>query len=211
MSHLSLKFTLDQLEKAKEKLNSITVPIKIGTTVYDVSSIEKTKKSPKSDFHFLDIKGNEIVWISHKDGKRASDFQQWSGITEPSIIADDEVKNFVATIKLVFPLGIDKGVTVARKIANDNLKMKSVYGVNYGKSFGQQNVTLVMQGPIDIHPAGKYYKISANHVLLNGDDSREDYEPALMAMYKSDRSQFNVKNARFAIYPIGGRRINDWI
>ena len=33
----------------------------------------------------------------------------------------------------------------------------------------------------------------------------------MVAMYRGDRSQFGIEHARFAIYPKGGRIINDWI
>ena len=63
---------------------------------------------------------------------------------------DSEVQDFITSVKLIFPRGIDKGMTVGCTIVNNNLKMRSVYGVEYGGAFGRQNVTVVMQGPIDI-------------------------------------------------------------
>ncbi len=206
-----IKSTVVQLQEAKTKIASGIVPIVIGSGTYEVTSIQKTPGSPKSDFHFINQMNREIVWISHKDGKKAIDFQQWSGMTESGIEDEKEVQDFITAVKLIYPLGIDQGKTVARKIHEKNLRLKSVYGVGYGGPYGKQNVTLVAQGPIDIKASGKYYKICSNHVLVNGEDPKGDYEPVMMAMYKGDRSQFGVKGARFTIQPIGSRKINDFI
>lgn len=206
-----LKGTIAQIQEVKSNLTSSYIPMKIGNQLYDVSGIQKTQGSPKSDFHFVDLTNKEIVWISHKDGKKATDFQQWSGMTEKGIIEDKEIKDFIESVKIVYPLGIDKGITVGRTIENKALRMKAVYGIDYGSTFGKQNVTMVAQGPIDITKSGSYYRVCSNHVLLNGEEPKNDYEPIMVAMFRSDRSQFGVNNARFAIYPKGGRIINDYL
>lgn len=206
-----IKSTVNQLQEAKSKLASGIVPIKIGGETYEVSTIQKTPGSLKSDFHFINQMNREIVWVSHKDGKKAIDFQQWSGMTESAIEEEKEVQDFIASVKLIYPLGIDQGKTVARKIESKTLRLKSVYGVGYGGPYGKQNVTLVAQGPIDIKSEGRYYKICSNHVMLNGEDPKGDFEPVMMAVYKGDRSQYGVKGARFTIQPLGSRKINDFI
>lgn len=206
-----IKNTVAQIQEAKAELASGIIPMKIGSDIYEVAAIQKTKGSPKSDFHFLDPNNREIVWISHKDGKRPDDFQQWSGMTERGIIDESEIKDFIASVKVLFPRGIDRGTTVARKIESKELRMKSVYGVNYGSPYGPQNVTVVAQGPIDIRTTGKYYTVCSNHVLKNGEEAEGDYFPTMMATYKGDRDQFGVKGARFTIQPYKSRRINDEI
>ena len=80
-----IKSTVGQLQKAKSELASAIVPIRVHSNIYNVIGIEKTPGSPKSDFHFVDDMQREIVWISHKDGKRPIDFQQWSGMTEKEL------------------------------------------------------------------------------------------------------------------------------
>jgi hypothetical protein len=63
-----------QLEGIKTKIVSPTVPIRIGNKTFDVLEIMTTPGVPKSDFHFTDIHGKEIVWCSHKDGKKPIHF-----------------------------------------------------------------------------------------------------------------------------------------
>ncbi len=206
-----IKQTQEELISIKGKILSATVPIKAGNGMYQVSAIAKTPGTMKSDFNFVDIKDNPILWISHKDGKKPTDFQQWSGMTESGIKEDPEVQDFFKAVRAMFPLGMDRATTVARQIHNNTLKKKAVYGINYGGSYGPQNVTMVAQGNIDIKKDGMYYAIQANHILYNGDDITEDYLPVLSATYRGDRSQEGVKGARFTIQPIASRKINAWI
>ena len=89
--------------------------------MFDVFS---TPGTPKSDFHLVDINGNEIVWISHKDGKTAKDFQQWGGISqakEPSVYSNEEVQTFVKDLKTAYPNGLPRETTLFRKIKNKQL------------------------------------------------------------------------------------------
>ena len=38
-----------------------------------------------------------------------------------------------------------------------------------------------------------------------------EFEPVLMALYKGDRSNFGVTGARFAIQPMGSRKITQMV
>ncbi len=207
-----VQIELKQIESFNATLDNYkVVPIEIGNKQYEVLELQKTPGIPKSDFHFINAMKKEIVWISHKDGKRAFDFQQYSGVSERGIHEDKEVKDFIETVKQKFPKGIDRATTVARKISNNKIKMRSIYGVDYGGSFGKQNVTLLTQGDLKLEKVGDHFKIDAFHVHLNGDDLLGEYEPVLMCSYKGDRDQEGVKGARFTISPIKARKINDWI
>ena len=55
------------------------VKVKVGKNNYKVTSVIKTKGFKKSDFSFVDTKGKEVGFISHKDGTTPKGFQQWSG------------------------------------------------------------------------------------------------------------------------------------
>lgn len=198
---------MDQIKN----FNKITIPLKIDNKIYHISDIFKTPGTPKSDFHFVNDNNEETVWISHKYGRKASDFQQWGGVTEKEILVEKETQDFINTVQSKFPNGITRATTIARKITNDNLKMKSIYGIDYGKEFGRQNVQLVIQGNMELHANNGYYSVNATSVHVNGDPMIKDYEPALMCTYRSDRKQFNIPYARFTISPIGGRKITELI
>ena len=60
-------------------------------------------------------------------------------------------------------------------------------------------------------PQGSLMGPFTYNVHLNGDELKGDFEPILTSIYKGDRDQFGIKGARFSIYPLGGRKINEFI
>lgn len=200
-----------QIEEIKKETASATVDFKIANKVYKAAGAASTYGTPKSDFHLVDNDGKEIVWISHKDGRTPKDFQQWGGMTERGIQNNAEVQDFIKTVHEKFGSQIPRATTVARKIKNKDLKNRSVYGINYGSQLGQQNVSILIQGPVKVIKKGRYYEFSSNHIHFNGDSITGGFQPVLMAMYKGDRNQFGVRGARFAIQPLESRKITEFI
>jgi hypothetical protein len=207
---IELSNLIEKINYEKAKISSATIQIKIGNRIYDVFGAETTKGTPKSDFHLIDINGDPIVWISHKDGKTPKDFQQWGGISqarEPIIFNHTETQSFIKDLKESFPSGLPRATTVYRKIKDKKLKMFSVYGNKFGNKFGEQNVTILLQGPVSLQKNGKYYTFKSNNIHLNGESVDADgFEPVLMAIYKGDRSDVGVKGTRIVISPINSRR-----
>lgn len=204
----------NQIEQARIKEGSVEIPIKIGTKTYMVMGVVSTPGTPKSDFHLVDKDNNEVAWISHKDGSRAKDFQQWGGLSqskEPKLFNHSETTSFVAEVHKVYPNGLPNATTVYRKIKDAKLKMMSVYGNEYGGKFSRQNTTLMLQGDVKLSKKGQSYTITATHTHLNGDDMTGDYEPVYMAIYKGDRSDFGIKGTRVVIAPFGSRKVTSEI
>ena len=200
----------DQLNDIKKKTKLPYVLIKVKTKTHKIVKAESTAGTPKSDFHLVNEKGEDCVWLSHKDGKAAKDFQQWGGISErkePLIFNNKETQKFITDLKAVYPNGLPAATTLYRHIKNDHLKMLSVYGNAYGSALGEQNVSMLLQGPPVIQKSGSSYILTANHVHFNGDSVDGDgYDPVLMAIYKGDRSDAGVKGTRIVISPVGGRK-----
>jgi hypothetical protein len=193
------------------KKNNGPITIKCGKKTYsDIVGVEKTSGTPKSDFHLINNKGEAVIWISHKDGSTAKDFQQWGGISErkePKIFNHPETQKFISDLKRVYPKGLPPATTVYRHIKDVTLKYYSVYGNMYGDKLGEQNVTILLQGPPGLKKVGKNYELTANHVHFNGDSVDGDgFDPVLMAIYKGDRSDAGVKGTRIVISPVGGRK-----
>ena len=193
------------MNEIRKKTGKAFVPIKIKSKVYEVYEIEKTKGTPKSDFHFLDKEGKPIVWLSHKDGNKASDFQQWGGISKivPHVHSHKETKSFIEDLKEKFPDGLPKAANIVKDIKDKVLKKQAVYGDNYrqGSSrFDENNVQLVLQGPVKLVSQGSNYVLKANHVNSNGEDMKGDYDPTFTAQYRSDRGA-PVPNTRASIWP----------
>lgn len=198
-----------QIQDELETSGMIELPIKIGHKIYNVAGAATTPGTPKSDFHLLDKNGKEVVWISHKDGSTAKDFQQWGGMSprvEPKIANHPESKKFVEDVRTMFGDKMPRATTVSRLIKDVKLANLSVFGNQYGKAFGRQNTTMVLQGPVKLKKKGNEYIITSNHTIINGDEITGGYKPAFMAIYKGDRDDFGIKGARFAIQPIASRK-----
>ena len=205
-----LESLINQIDAAKAAEASTTIKVKVAGKTYKVFTAVSTPGTPKSDFHLVDENGKEVVWISHKDGKTAKDFQQWGGISqtkEPTVFKHKETQKFVEDLKKMYPDGLPRATTLYRKIKDKHLKMLSVYGNAYGGALGRQNTSILLQGPVKLVKKGANYELSANHVHFNGDSVDADgFEPVLMAIYKGDRSDAGVKGTRIVISPIGGRK-----
>ena len=184
------------------KINNIIVP--------GIVDVQSTPGTPKSDFHLIDVNGNEVVWISHKAGSKPTHFQQWGGISEKrehKIHNHPEVQQFINDVKILKPYGLSSKQVFRRKIKDDDLKLCSLYGNKYGLgSCGIQNVSVLAQGIIRLKQCNDYFELDAHHLHFNGDSlSNTSYEPTLMVIYKSDRSDCGIKNGRMGIVPFGGR------
>lgn len=204
-----------QIDNAKTKERAATVKIKVGSKTYDIFDAATTKGTPKSDFHLLDVNLKECVWISHKDGKNEKAFQQWGGMSqkhEPEIYAHPETQKFINDLRGLYPKEMPPAMTVVRFIKDPKLKQMAVYGNQFGKMFGKQNVNILLQGEIKLKKSGSNYTLNANHVHLNGQMMNGPYEPVFMATYKgAARADFQIQGARVTISPIGCRKVNEVI
>lgn len=207
---MALKQLRADINNKKEEIGKSTIPIKIGNKVYEVYDVQSTPGTPKSDFHLVDINGKEIVWISHKDGTKVTHFQQWGGTSsriEPQIASHKETQEFVNKLKSIFPKGlIPKSPSYFRRIKDEKLKMMSIYGKDFGKNMGRQNVTLVVQGNLSLRKISNYYEINAQHYHVNGERITNEYEAVFMTRLSSDRGDFGIKGLRLFIAPIGSRK-----
>ena len=208
-----IKFVREQLEKIKEKIGSDFVKLRVGNNTYEVTEVEKTPgfPEPKSDMNFIGRNGVRLGFCSLKDGVTAAAIQQWGGASvrfEPIIAAHPEVQAFVKTAKEMFPTEIPQGTTVAREISDQKLRMKAIYGSGYGGSFGVNNVNVLLQGTVRINAISfTEYKITGSAMThSNGSTLPAEYQPVLMAIYKGDRSDYGIKNARINLYSKSGRK-----
>jgi hypothetical protein len=101
----------------------------------------------KADFVGITNKGQEICFISYKKGSNAEDFQQYGGITERSGIFDvPEAAKFrkdVVDQLSKEPLGNE---VLYRPITDNRLKNKAIFGSQYGRRVGVDNVSFLAQG-----------------------------------------------------------------
>ena len=205
-----IKLVREQLEKIKQKIGSDFVKLRVGKNTYEVTEVEKTPGTPKSDMNFIGRNGVRLGFCSLKDGATAGAIQQWGGASvsrEPLIAAHPEVVAFVKTAREMFPTEIPQGTTVAREISDQKLRMQGIYGSGYGGSFGVNNVDVLLQGSVKINSINSIeYKITGSAMThSNGSTLPPEYQPVLMAIYKGDRSDYGIKNARINLYSKSGR------
>ena len=196
--------------------------------IYQVSMARKVhhKPDPKADIELLGSdRKTPILWISHKAGRSATDFQNWAGLSdrnEETLSKLNPVKNFVKALRATFPNGMSAGDLVAYELGRTQdevtLKYGGVFRNQWGKDYGINNVNWVLQGSINIVPSTKgirdglrVYTLSATgHVMVNRNlpnirdinSTSSPYAPVIMANYRADRNNFGVKHSRSGLYPI---------
>lgn len=191
--------TLTNINKELATLGSIDVEL-AGKEYKNIVKAETVKGTPKADFTLNTTQG-PVVFISHKDGSTAKDFQQYSGLK--GLEEYEEIKSFVEAVYKATDGELQPKTSFKRALLNDEIKRKSVYGLNQGaQEFGINNCQAILQGPVkfEAQESGDYV-IKANHQVNNPDIPSGGYEPMLYVTFRKDRNNMGIKNARFGIYP----------
>jgi len=202
--HIELEALAGLLKQLKE-LGSAN--IKVGGKVYkDITNGYKVPGTPKADLALTNSKGTPVIFISHKDGDSAKDFQQYGGVT--AYADHPEVKAFAKAVLKKSPGGVmPQGGGFKRKVKDEELIRKSIYGKGYGGAFGKDNVQIVCQGPLYLEKSsGNTYELKSNHNIYNGTVPGEGYTAYLMATFRRGRNDLGVKSCRMGIYPEATRK-----
>ena len=185
------------------------VDISFNGVIYsDIVTATTVPKMPKADFSFDNSKGKRVIFVSHKAGSKAKDFQQYGGVT--AIADNPEVQDFVQAVKdnLQDPNQMEPGRGFRRKVNSPELIRKTVYGLDFQskENYGINNVQGLLQGPLKFTKIGKedsgepIYELSSNHTILNPNLPEGDYEAYFYVTMRRNRNQFGIKDARFGIY-----------
>jgi len=194
---------LDISRQIKE-LGSVNVVLEPGGFVYKgISEATTFKGTPKADFS-LDAGNQELIFISHKDGTSAKDFQQYGGFK--GLTSYPEVQQFIKDVRKISGGEIKSGQAFKRKIVDNEIALKAVYGLDFGSSkFGLNNCQVVLQGGITLKALDNgTYLLGAHHKVLSPQMPTEEYTPYLYVR-KGDRNNAGIKNARFGVFPINYR------
>jgi len=206
----------EKLQEIFSESGATSIDIKIQNNLYtNIVKAESTPKTPKSDFSLINADGEQVVWISHKDGTDAKGFQQWGGITGAESRDSAEVKEFVKLINAELEnqnlTEFPRKQTWAVPLSNPELALKAVYGKDFGSNFGINNVQLVIQGLANLIPLKNYYTLDSHRVLYNGQVPTDGYTPMLMVRYLSDRANLGIRFARASISPQDSRKIHKFL
>lgn len=197
-----------QLSELKRTYGSATVPLTIRGKRYDVYDVRATPGNFKSNIHFVDVDDREIIWVSWYPGQNNRDVTFWDsakGRADTKINTHRETQTFINEIKKLYPQGLTEPTTLARKITDARLKHLVLYGGNFGGALGRQNVTLVIRGDIKLTKRGDACIIEGFLLHNNGDLLKGGNDPVFMVSYKTNQSDFDIKNASVIIAPQDSR------
>lgn len=218
--HKRLQFSLMELTQNGTK--PIRLIIKTASEkIYTYENIVSVKLSErkngvngKSDFELLDYKGRTLVKLSHKFGRTARHFRQWSGIKE--FEDHEEIKDFGKAVKTyleenqfqgeVFPTSLCLG----RKLKDERLKKLAIYGTD------EQRVDFLVQGACSFRTVNNIGVVLSANLILSREETLEmlpeAYEPILLVR-RGDlhRTSFGIKGCRAVIYPEKGRKVHKFI
>lgn len=199
----NLKLLKDLIAKLKEENGGKPINVVVGGKTYsDIVDAESQFGTPKSDFNLIDSKGNPVVFISHKKaggkGASANDFIRWSGYTmykdHPEVKAFNE-----ALTKWVDKNNPGEGLPnksrFISRIEDKELIQKLIYGPKFGEGFSKDNVSIILQGKIDLNPKGNNtYELTSQHDEIPPSIPEGEYYPYLTSAYRADREMFGIKN-----------------
>jgi len=191
---------LSGINKELSNIGSIDVEL-AGKEYKGIVKAETVKGVPKADFT-LNTQEGPAIFLSHKDGTTPKHFQQYSGFK--GLEEYEEIKSFVEAVRKASNGELEPKASYKRALLNDEVKRKSVYGLDQGsEEFGVNNCQAILQGPVkfEAQESGDYV-IKANHQVNNPDIPSGGYEPMLYVTFRRDRNNMGIKNARFGIYPV---------
>ena len=195
---------LDISNQLKEIGPATVVLTKGGKSYKGIDGATTFRGTPKADFS-LDAGDQELIFISHKDGKGPKDFQQYGGLK--GLIQYEEVKSFVEDVRKLTKGQLQRGQSFRRKISNEEIKHKSVYGLDFGGDPGINNCQVLLQGPLKLDSLEDgTYLLGATHKIITPTLPSGEYEPYLYVTFRSDRNNEGIKDARFGIYPEAYKR-----
>jgi len=156
--------------------------------------------TPKADFT-LDNEQGPIIFISHKDGSKPSDFQQYGGFT--GLMDDPEIRAFIEAVSKATNGELQPKQSFIRELKGDSIKLKAIYGLDQEQdSFGNNKCQVVYQGPVKfVKQNDGTYLVTSKHTLINPEIPTEGYAPVLYVSYRRGRNSGGLKNCRFGIYP----------
>jgi len=174
-----------------------------------IGCVPVTIGEPKADFVLVSVKPQAMefypsCFISYKLGRDAKGFQNYSGLSEkssPTIFNDNETVAFYKKLETLQNSGNKK--SAYSEIENKNTAAYSVWGMDYGKQYGVNNVHFLAQGEVSIYGNS----LSYTHTQKNGDfNFSSGYEPVFGARYTPSRNNvgpggIRVNGMRLGIFP----------
>jgi hypothetical protein len=213
---------VSEFNKALEAVSGkmgLTLKFRSGGKSYTapnvVGAVAVVGKEPKTDFVLVSRDGKTLYpscYISYKKKKEGSeeanakDFQNYSGISDKSsqfIWNHKETKHFFKTLLAESAKSPTKrAINVKEEIDDEKIVQYSIYGADFGKKFGLNNINLVAQGSVSISRDGV---VHYSHVMLNGyiPERTSEYYPVYGARRTTNRVAVAPSGERVIGYRVG--------
>jgi len=205
-----------ELVRIQKKLSAIlkrdklaAIDLKIGKRTVECAGIISTphvgRYAPKADFSIVDSQNNQVAWISHKDGKSAKDFQQYGGMTDEGTNGEfknnKDFKDFITAMMIAATDGeieefdgLVSGDMFYRPVKDPVVARKAVYGMDYGKAFGPNNVDEFHLGEVKFKGSRGKYSLDSVHKGINGAIPTGDFAATYVTRYqKPDQTVLGMK------------------
>lgn len=173
-----------------------SVRLKVGDEFYEVDSFKQVSGRPKADMTF-NFKNKSVIFVSHKKGSRAGDFQQYGGVADLGIKNESDMKKYPAMeefrleVRQIFQAmgqvvnqqdrydfnAFKKGGNLAKLINDENVAHTVMFGRDYHtKNPGLDNCSILIDGDIIFAPIKG---LGANCFELKG-SYHEQVNPCLL-------------------------------
>lgn len=173
-------------------------------TLKNITSCGVLQGNRKQDFGLF--QGSELKgFISYKAGTSQKCFNGYGGITPKIIQMHPEVQDFVKTIKEITQGELNIGESYMRVVQEPFLQNLSVYGKDFGKDYGEDNVDVILQGNIELKETQNGFILDSNMTHWNQELLEGEYTPVLGQRYTSDRNNQGIKNTRITVNQLQGR------
>lgn len=189
------------------------IKLKIGGGNYhsNIVGCVGTKGNQHADFVFVDTSGHKKIFVTYKDGKSATSFQQYSGITSKAGTTIANNKQVVSWVKDIednwdAEQKAQPGVALHRSIVGDGLKKKAVWGhETKGGGGGPNNCNIFAQGTPKFKGDKTKCTLTFTKVANKGNLTElmvDDYDPTLGARkgeaYRKVGSKSGVRGGIFS-------------
>jgi len=158
-----------KLEAVAKGVNGVHLKIGKFRVENAVGVMAVVGKEPKTDYVIVSKDGKRLYpsfFISYKMGTSAKDFQNYSGISEKTaqyIWTHRETKRFFKVLQM---MAENRVLEEHKEEINDRkIVQYSMYGQDFGKAFGLDNVNILAQGDMSISATGV---VTYSHMIPNG-------------------------------------------
>lgn len=212
------------LQDAQTKLQDILakkdVPfiyLQVGKRIEQVAGMRTETGTPKSDFNFVDLKGKDVFFISHKDKKG---FQQYGGLPEIwKHGKSKDTKSFIQDAVKHLNGQMEKGKEVWRPVKDDKVWKIGIFGKDYkdGAGRNKNNVDGLFEGELKFKEKKLIKNIplyelkgETNNTMLH--DMKKPtgfYEPVYFIRVEKGKTALgrsgigSIKDGRAFVYPKG--------